>query len=356
MKHRRYLSVAALGLGALIISISCSEDQPTQPITPKHYRIAFTVSPDRDNDKSNIYTIDPDGTNLAQLTNVTSTRSADHPLWSPDGQYIYFKDFLDEANDIFRMDVDGSNQINLTNSAALDRLCDISPDGALLLVISETGQYQSDLFLIDVSSFADTNLTGGQYQMADVARFTPDGLKILVPVANGAVYDMLVLNIDGTLDRTMSNFGPELRRFEISPNGQKLVYETRLSGVGTSEVWICDIDGSDRTKVSQFGIHGLNPSWAPDSRKITFCEFESQSVSDIVIVNSDGSGHTILSDSTVSEWMPKWSPDGLAIAYVRYEDSVSNLYIMSTTGTGKTELTTNRRTGYVGEIFWSPGL
>lgn len=138
MKHRRYLTVMALGLGALIISISCSDDQPTQPVTPKHYRIAFTVSPDNDN--SNIYTIDPDGTNLAQLTNVISTRSADHPLWSPDGQYIYFKDFLNGANDIFRMDVDGSNQINLTNTDALDRLCDISPDGAQLLVISRRGR------------------------------------------------------------------------------------------------------------------------------------------------------------------------------------------------------------------------
>lgn len=192
--------------------------------------------------------------------------------------------------------------------------------------------------------------------MADVARFTPDGLKILVPVANGAVYDMLVLNIDGTLDRTMSNFAPELRRFEISPNGQKLAYEWRLSGVGTSDVWICDIDGSGRTKVNQFGIHGLNPSWAPDSRKIAFCEMESQSVSDIVIVNSDGSGHTILSDSTEAAFMPKWSPDGSKIAYIRHEDSVSNLYIMNTNGTGKTELTTNRQSGLVHEISWSPGL
>ena len=173
MKHRLYLAVVALGLGALIISISCSDDRPTQPVTPKHYRLAFTVSPDGDN--SNIYTIDPDGTDLVQLTNVISTRSADHPLWSPDGQYIYFKDFLDEAIDIFQMDVDGSNQINLTNSAALDRLCDISPDGALLLVISETGLYQYDLFLVNVNSFADTNLTNGQYQMADVARFCRGG-------------------------------------------------------------------------------------------------------------------------------------------------------------------------------------
>ncbi len=354
MKHRPYLAVAALGLSAFIVSISCSDDRSTQPVTPKHYRIAFTVSPNGDN--SNIYTIDPSGTNLVQLTNVISTRSADHPLWSPDGQYIYSKDFLDEANDIFRMDVDGGNQVNLTNSAALDRLCDISPDGAQLLVISRTSQYQNDLFLIDVSSFADTNLTNSRYQMADVARFTPDGLKILVPVANGTVFDMLVLNVDGTQDRVMSNFGSELRRFEISPNGQKLVYESRLSGVGTSEVWICDIDGSDRTKVSQSGIHGLFGSWAPDSRKVVYCELVSQDVSDIVVVNSDGSGRTIVSVSTEPAFMPRWSPDGAEIAYIRYEDAVSNLYIMNTNGTGKTALTTNSTTGYVHEISWSPGL
>jgi len=353
MKQLLGLATITLMVCMIISSISCS-DKPTQSEAPKNYKIAFTISPDGDN--SNIYTIDPDGTDLAQLTNVTSARSADHPIWSPDGNYIYYKDFLDQLNDIFRMDSDGGNTINLTNFSGLDRLCDISPDGTKMLLISERSPGVNDLFVMNLDSYVLTNITNGQVRVGDVARFTPNGQKLVFPVANGDTYDIHVANIDGSSEVVMSNFGTSLRRMEISPNGQKLVYESRALGSDLADIWTCNIDGSNRIKISHSNFNNMLASWSPDSKKITYSELDGSNVSDIIIVNSDGTDRTNITNSTASEFMSAWSPNGSKIAYILKQEPVSNLYIMNPDGTDKTALSNNLTSGYVHEISWSPGL
>ena len=52
-----------------------------------------------------------------------------YPAWSPDGMQIAFVSGLDGNDNIFVMDVDGSNRIRVTNNPDDDRHPDWSPDG-----------------------------------------------------------------------------------------------------------------------------------------------------------------------------------------------------------------------------------
>jgi Tol biopolymer transport system component len=65
-----------------------------------------------------IYMMDADGSNQI---NLTSNSAEDWNLsWSPDGSKIAFRSNPDMQFDIYMMDADGSNQINLTSNSAYD--------------------------------------------------------------------------------------------------------------------------------------------------------------------------------------------------------------------------------------------
>ena len=75
---------------------------------------------------SDLWTVNPDGTNPKQLTSNFSFN--DWPSVSPDGRTIVFHSNREGAQHLWRMDLDGSNLAQLTNGYA-ERNAAISPDG-----------------------------------------------------------------------------------------------------------------------------------------------------------------------------------------------------------------------------------
>jgi TolB protein len=76
----------------------------------------------------------------AQRTQITNNSYADYsPVWSPDGSLIVFSTYLDGSYEIATMNPDGSNITNLTNSASgiRDNLPRWSSDGTKISFISE---------------------------------------------------------------------------------------------------------------------------------------------------------------------------------------------------------------------------
>ena len=55
-----------------------------------------------------------DGTQASQITDNRVSDS--NPVWSPDGTQILFTSERDGSVDVYVMNADGSNQVNLTNS------------------------------------------------------------------------------------------------------------------------------------------------------------------------------------------------------------------------------------------------
>ena len=83
--------------------------------TPTSGPSQITFHSDRSGDNE-IYTIDPDGSNLTRLT--TDPGSDMNPAWSPDGSKIAFQSSRSGNNEIYIMDADGSNQRRLSTQAS----------------------------------------------------------------------------------------------------------------------------------------------------------------------------------------------------------------------------------------------
>ena len=92
--------------------------------------------------------IDVDGSNNTQLTDV-NMGSCNYPSWTPDGSAVVFARTSD--NQIYRMNLDGSELTALTNDPYINVYPEISPDGNTLLYASreEGGFY--DIYQLNLS-------------------------------------------------------------------------------------------------------------------------------------------------------------------------------------------------------------
>jgi len=135
--------------------------------SPDGDRIAFRR---RSDEGSDIWTMDPDGTNLVRLTD----NGADNydPRWSPDGTRIAFTTNLAGNYDIGLMNADGSEQHLVTTHPADDEYPTWSSDGRIMAFHS-TRHGGTSLWLMRTDGTEQSELTG----------LAPVGFAMFAPAA-----------------------------------------------------------------------------------------------------------------------------------------------------------------------------
>lgn len=206
-----------------------------------------------------IYRSNIDGTGEVQLTNALSY--SDAPRWSPDGSKIVFFSGRTGGDDIYVMNADGTNQTRLTSDASSERDPSWSPDGSQIL-FTRTG----NIFIMSANgtnqrSFGSTPVAGAN------PVFSPDGGRVVfstfsdTDVTNPEIHVMNYLGFQNTrltTDTTTSDSYDY--HCSWSPDGSKIIWE---SG---AEIWTMNPDGSGKVKIagkSQPSDFAYNPSWGP---------------------------------------------------------------------------------------------
>ena len=96
---------------------------------------------------------------------------------------------------------------------------------------------------------------------------------------------------------------------------------------GNDEIYSCNADGSNITRLTHDTAMDGYPAWSPDGTRIAFIRnININGVGDLYIMNADGSN---LVQRTFSNDVknPTWSPNGATIAFTDMIDEASNTWI-----------------------------
>ncbi len=208
-----------------------------------------------------IWTIEPDGTNLRQLTNHTNPISFIEPVFSPDGQRITFEadqqsDRADESlGQIFILEADGGNPQQLTGSATSDdRLPSWSADGKILFQRRERLADDSwgDWDVMVVTPVSPTqwsvpeNYTAQSPAEETDNSWSPDAQFIIASSDYGGLAqpNIFAFPVDGGAPiRLTRSSEHEDGAASISPDGQWLVFESHRTSDedSPSDLWLMEL-------------------------------------------------------------------------------------------------------------------
>ena len=305
MRRSAWLIAAAI---ALALPCSAQAAFPGQ-----NGRIAFSSSVDGD---SEIYTINPDGTGLAQLTDNTIADVS--PSWSPDGQRIVFLRADGPDLDIWKMNADGDGEALVLDYPGAPGFAPNapawSPDGGKIVFgvndSDNRGLCTAD-FDDDVCALFTVNPDGTALEMlvqtisdACCPSWSPDGSRVAFssgePGLEG-VYTVVVKTIGGGTATIAT--GPDIEDSNIDPDwspGQETIdHAYQPAGGGSSNVQAMNPDGTGKVQ----GHEGRQPVFSPDGSKIAF--FSNGPPAGVWVGEAPlGSGATFLASGGAPDWQP----------------------------------------------------
>ena len=232
---------------------------------------------------------------------------------------------------VFTMNPDGTGLTNLTNNTGQNESPSLSKDGTkIVFSSSRSGSFAIHTMNVDGSNVTNLGVSGSR------PKFSPDGTKIVFSDHRNNNTDIYIMNSDGT-NQTLLTTHPYIDSDpSFSPDGTKIVFSSNRND--NFEIYIMNSNGTDQARLTYSSVSNRSPSFSPDGTKIVFSS-EAPSRRDIFIMNLDGTGRTNLSNNAADDAFPSFSPDGTKIAFRSTRDNNLEIYSMNSDGTNQTRLT-----------------
>jgi dipeptidyl aminopeptidase/acylaminoacyl peptidase len=248
-----------------------------------------------------IYTMNSDGSNRVDLTRNPAEDT--DPRWSADGARIVFASNRTGNYQIYTMNADGGGVTRVTHDANDDRRPTWTADGQILF---QNGTFPDRaIFRINADGNGLQQLTPVSSDNATVAA-APRGGRIAFSSTRGdGTQRLYTANADGSAAKLVlpSPPGPETADVEAdwSPRANQLLFERFIfGGPVTTDLYVVRTDGSGLRRLTNTPDRlELQPAWSPDGTKITFLGFTAVGTPDehgaVYTMNADGSGVTEIS-------------------------------------------------------------
>lgn len=259
--------------------------------------------------------------------------------------HIAFVSSETRNKEIYYMDWDGHNLLQLTKNGSININPDVSPDGDEIIFTSYK-HGNPDLYKralshgveVPVSHRKGLNITGV---------WSPDGSKIALALSKDGNAEIYTISRDGGNPQRLTVYPSIEVSPAWSPDGKQLAFVS--DRLGKPQVFVMDANGYNVRRLTTSGHYNVTPRWSPKGDRIAYARMQNGGFQ-IYTINSDGSADTQLT-SVGSNENPSWSPDGRFLAFSSKRDGATAVYVMRADGSGQTRVSRNK--GSATQPAWS---
>jgi len=222
-----------------------------------------------DSESSDIWITDPDGNNRKQLTANKAANVS--PVVTADGRYIVFALWQEGKKNIWRMNLDGSNQVQLTSGLA-DAFPALSPDSHWVLYTTQDGA-KPTLWRVAIDGGVPIKVTDHVVTTSSVSpdgrsiaftypessdSFAPPNRLAIIPFEGGTPTKIFTLPQSGTVLPAIHWWAHD---------GKSILYTATTNSV--TNIWSLPLDGGKPKQVTDFKdmlITGF--AWSHDGKQL----------------------------------------------------------------------------------------
>ena len=241
----------------------------------------------------------------------------DEPFPSPDGKRIVYEMQLEGHLQLFVMNADGSQPVQITRDPWDHDSPAWSPDGSTIAYTDERGGSEQ-IWTVKPDGSAPKQVTkpGHKYihpswDPASTSLIYCDDDDVAPPKKNAS--SILVTNLATGATTTVITGGTNTYP-SISPDGTRIAYR-HMVGDMNSEVYVAGRDGKHAVNVSNHIAFDGWPSWSPDGKWIAFASNRG-SPYQIYVMSPDGGNVHLVANTEGRATVPRFSPDGKRIYFV----------------------------------------
>jgi Tol biopolymer transport system component len=252
--------------------------------------------------------------------------------WTKDGQsLVVVQAGENQLPGLAKVAVDGGQVTRITNppeGTAGDSSPAVSPDGAALAFVRNTGDDGADIYLTDLTGNNPRRLTFDDRGIRGIA-WTPDGHDLVYAADRVGRWKVWRLAAYGGSPRELPIAGQRAQYPAIAPAGNHLAFADSPS---VSAIWRATLGSSsseaptdERPLIRSAGSES-SPMYSPDGTKIANISDQS-GADEIWVSDADGSNRvqvTHFNGSPMSRL--RWSPDGKTLLFDARIDRSQDLY------------------------------
>lgn len=271
-------------------------------------KIVYTCQVFKTGFRDQICIMNSDGSGYRRLT---PDDNWDHnfPSLAPDGRSVIFvAREPDGESQIFEMDLESGDMVQLTENSQVPSAPEISPDGRMI-VFNRLAEEANTIWVMERDGSNERMLFGPPRGHGWDPVWSPDGSRILFASDREVGVQLFTMDLEGNDVRQLTDLRLMRGRSDWSPDGTALA--TYIGQSWLREIVVMDSDGSN-PRIITSGGNNLAPSFSPNGQWLVFTSYRDnyrdELGCEIYIMRRDGALITRLTNNDICDWQPRWGP------------------------------------------------